>query len=111
MLLGEALEGGPPNRALDNAKLLSLEPADPTAQLKLGCASQRWAVTTRKLAAPGRDDASRPEQRAGRARCGCSRRKPVAMKHGGLVWTLIRTDFKYRYHGTMGSSYGRCSSR
>jgi lipopolysaccharide transport system permease protein len=24
------------------------------------------------------------------------------MKHGGLIWTLIRTDFKARYHGTMG---------
>jgi len=22
--------------------------------------------------------------------------------HGGLIWTLIRTDFKARYHGTMG---------
>src|ERR1700755_543739 len=24
------------------------------------------------------------------------------MKHGGLIWTLVRTDFKARYHGTLG---------
>jgi lipopolysaccharide transport system permease protein len=24
------------------------------------------------------------------------------MKHAGLIWTLVRTDFKARYHGTLG---------
>jgi lipopolysaccharide transport system permease protein len=26
----------------------------------------------------------------------------IAFKPGGLIWTLIRTDFKTRYHGTLG---------
>ena len=26
----------------------------------------------------------------------------AARHFGGLVWTLIRTDFKTRYHGTIG---------
>src|SRR4051812_31799491 len=28
-------------------------------------------------------------------------RRP-AFPHGGLIWTLVRTDFKARYHGTLG---------
>ncbi len=23
-------------------------------------------------------------------------------RHAGLIWTLVRTDFKARYHGTLG---------
>src|SRR5689334_8358863 len=26
----------------------------------------------------------------------------AATAHGGLVWTLVRTEFKARYHGTVG---------
>jgi homopolymeric O-antigen transport system permease protein len=29
-------------------------------------------------------------------------RKRPAFPYGGLIWTLVRTDFKARYHGTMG---------
>src|SRR3954469_4141464 len=29
-------------------------------------------------------------------------REHVRWAHAGLVWTLIRTDFKARYHGTLG---------
>src|SRR5215468_8002267 len=25
-----------------------------------------------------------------------------AVRHAGLIWTLVRTDFKTRYHGTLG---------
>jgi ABC-type polysaccharide/polyol phosphate export permease len=28
--------------------------------------------------------------------------RPARAQYGGLVWTLIRTDFKTRYHGTIG---------
>src|SRR5207237_1880020 len=28
--------------------------------------------------------------------------KHAAFPHGGLIWTLVRTDFKSRYHGTLG---------
>jgi ABC-type polysaccharide/polyol phosphate export permease len=28
--------------------------------------------------------------------------RPHRQQYGGLVWTLIRTDFKTRYHGTLG---------
>src|SRR5918994_1321776 len=26
----------------------------------------------------------------------------AAFPHAGLIWTLVRTDFKVRYHGTLG---------
>src|SRR5213592_3944063 len=26
----------------------------------------------------------------------------AAFPHAGLIWTLVRTDFKARYHGTLG---------
>jgi lipopolysaccharide transport system permease protein len=29
-------------------------------------------------------------------------RAPFRFPHAGLVWTLVRTDFKARYHGTLG---------
>lgn len=29
-------------------------------------------------------------------------RQPVLFDAGGLIWTLVRTDFKTRYHGTVG---------
>ena len=29
-------------------------------------------------------------------------RDQVRFPHAGLVWTLVRTDFKARYHGTLG---------
>src|SRR4051812_19880710 len=28
--------------------------------------------------------------------------RPVGVSRAGLVWTLVRTDFKARYHGTLG---------
>ena len=28
--------------------------------------------------------------------------RPGRAQYSGLVWTLIRTDFKTRYHGTVG---------
>ena len=28
--------------------------------------------------------------------------RPPVVAYGGLAWTLIRTDFKTRYHGTVG---------
>ena len=28
--------------------------------------------------------------------------RPVAVARAGLIWTLVRTDFKARYHGTLG---------
>src|SRR4051812_4743146 len=30
------------------------------------------------------------------------RPRRAALAHAGLVWTLVRTDFKARYHGTIG---------
>jgi hypothetical protein len=32
----------------------------------------------------------------------------AAFAHAGLVWTLVRTDFKARYHGTIGGLCGPC---
>jgi len=29
-------------------------------------------------------------------------RRGRALQHAGLIWTLVRTDFKTRYHGTLG---------
>ena len=31
-----------------------------------------------------------------------TREDRAPFRHAGLVWTLVRTDFKARYHGTLG---------
>jgi ABC-2 type transport system permease protein len=43
----------------------------------------------------------RPDRPADSARAGASP-VPARAAWSGLVWTLIRTDFKVRYHGTWG---------
>jgi lipopolysaccharide transport system permease protein len=32
---------------------------------------------------------------------GAAAERPARMAHAGLAWTLVRTDFKVRYHGTL----------
>src|SRR5689334_13671530 len=50
------------------------------------------------VSAETRDASPGPPAAAADARAAA----PPRASYGGLVWTLIRTDFKVRYHGTTG---------
>ena len=124
LLLGEALEDeGRRDEAIEEYKTaIRLRPGEPSGYVRLGPLARGDRPVRRCAAAvPSRDrdrsagsvgaaiaEGSRLAARTTRVshdallRSARARHISVECVRPGLIWTLVRTDFKARYHGTLG---------